>query len=644
MLLAHIFALSTGFLFAPAPPQEPSQLFFLNGEESVELRVDGSSLGVRFAPSLNESEVRQLLGKISVLSIGQAQSAIFLPAKTVYLDTALGTTPQEALNAAQKIRAMPGVLSASPRLWALEDPYYLTEDILVRWKQDAPLPSRQRETQGLTRTTALAYSQNPGEVFQVPHGTDPLAIANRIASSGLVEFAIPDFQLHRIVLGGTNDPIYPDQWHLESTGQNGSKPDADIVVEEAWDTTRGLASVTVAVIDTGVELDHPDLRDHLLQGIDVLDNDNDPKAEDFLFGLITENHSTSVCGVAAGHGNNSEGISGVSQESGIIPIRFLSEWVLNQPTIQDEADAFNFANSAGASVVNNSWGPSAAAPLPASTKAAIDDITENGRNGLGSVVFFAAGNSGASNDTNGYTSYSRTVSVSACTDQEVLASYSSFGRSTMISAPSNGGINGITTTDRLGNKGYSSGSYTDGFGGTSSASPCASGVMLLILSANPDMTRWEATATLLGNTDVIDPTNGNYNNRGHSNLYGYGRANAASAVSGATRVDSVALSGTSMGSVGSTATFDISAAPANATWNLYWSWKTNGSVVNGLHPLDIGGKIHLLATGQTDSAGTASWTSAPLPSGISGRSVYLEALVSHNGLDFDSDPWVMSVQ
>jgi hypothetical protein len=107
----------------------------------VELRVDGSSLGVRFAPSLNESEVRQLLGKISVLSIGQAQSTIFLPAKTVYLDNALGTTPQEALNAAQKIRAMPGVLSASPRLWALEDPYYLTEDILVRWKQGAPLPS-----------------------------------------------------------------------------------------------------------------------------------------------------------------------------------------------------------------------------------------------------------------------------------------------------------------------------------------------------------------------------------------------------------------------------------------------------------------------------------------------------------------------
>ncbi|MDP6849500.1 MAG: S8 family serine peptidase [Planctomycetota bacterium] len=643
MLLSPLFALVAGFAL-PVSPIQAEKLFFHNGSEEIELRVDGSSLGVRFDSNLSESEVRVRLAQLPLLASGVADTAIYLPGKTVYLDTQLGTSPGQALELAETIRSLPGVLCASPRLWALEDPYYLTEEILVRWLPDAPAFARRIETEGLTQTATLAYSENPGEVFRVPHGSNPLQIANKLAQSGFVEFAIPDFQLHRIVMGGTNDPIYPDQWHLESTGQNGAKVDADIDVEEAWDTTRGLASVTIAVIDTGVELNHPDLRDHLLQGIDVLDNDNNPKAEDYLFGLITENHSTSVCGVAAGHGNNNEGISGVSQESGIIPIRFLSEWILNQPTLQDEADAFNFANSAGAAVVNNSWGPSGAAPLPASTRAAIDDIVENGRGGLGSVVFFAAGNSGSNNSSNGYTSYPRTVSVTACTDQETLASYSSFGASTYVCAPSNGGINDITTTDRMGGKGYSAGDYTDSFGGTSSASPCAAGVMLLLLSANPSITGWEATATLLGCTDKIDQANGNYDLQGHSNLYGYGRVNAALAVSAATRIDSVSLTGPATSTVGSTITLDIAAAPANSDWTLFWSWDLGGSVVNGFHPLDLSNKAKVLSTGQTDSTGSASWLSSPLPAGLAGRSVYLEALVSDNGVDYDSNPFQLSVQ
>lgn len=509
-------------------------LGFQNGAEWMPLRVDGSRLGLRFVPGLDEAAVRAAIAAMPAVAPGEAQSVMILPGRTVIVETAAGTSANEALAAAEAIRAMEGVVCASPRLYALDDPYYLTEEVLVRWRPAADAALVRALTAGLVETATLDYSTNPGHVYRVPHGADPLAVANAIAASGAVEFAIPDFQLTRVLYGGaTNDPLFPQQWHLETTGAMGTVPDADVDVQGAWPTTRGSSTVTIAVVDTGVELAHPDLVPNLVAGTDVLDDDPTPAAEDYLFGLFQESHATSVCGVASGAGNNGIGISGVAQQCKIMPIRFLSEFFLVQPTVQDEADAFNFARANGADVVNNSWGPTADAPLPASTKAAIDDCNANGRGGLGMVIFFAAGNTGADNSGNGYASYAGVVGVSAVTDQELLASYSSFGTSVDCCAPSNGGVNGITTTDRLGANGYSSGDYTNTFGGTSSASPCAAGVMLLVLSANPALTRVEAIDVLLSTAQKVDLAGGGYDGTGHSNRYGYGRVNAADAVAAA---------------------------------------------------------------------------------------------------------------
>ena len=644
MLLIGLFTTLATLVQAPESSHE-LRLPFNEGTSQFELRVDPAFFGVRFDHALSENECRQLIDSLPAVSGGEAENATLIPGKTVYLHTINGLSAAGALAACEEIRQLEGVLSASPRLWLEEDPRYLTEEILVRWRVDAPARAIALEIADLEQTAELAFSENPGSVYRVAHGANPLDISNRIAASGLVEFASPDFQLLRIPYGGTNDPLYPDQWHLESIGQNGALVDADIDVEEAWDTTRGDFNITIAVIDTGVELNHPDLRDHFLQGIDVLDDDNDPQAEDYLFGLITENHSTAVCGVAAGHGNNDIGISGVSQESGIIPIRFLSEWIFNQPTLQDEADAFNFANAAGAAVVNNSWGPSGAAPLPASTKAAIDDICENGRNGLGSVVFFAAGNSSANMANNGYASYPLVIAVSACTDQGILASYSSYGRAVDVCAPSNGGVNGITTTDRLGGIGYSSGDYTDTFGGTSSASPCAAGVMLLLLSANPGLSRHEAFGVLLGNTEKIDTQSGTYNSIGHSDFYGFGRVNAALAVADALRIDSVILSGPATGTPGQTVSLDIDNAPSGGTFTIFYSLALGGGIIDGFHPSDLGGKIKSAGSGLLDHNGHALWTSPVIPGSMSGRTVYVEAYATDaNGLGFDSEALALLIQ
>ena len=513
------------------------RLGYLDGEAWQPLRVDPTSLGLRFAEDLTEADVRAKIAQIELVAPGQAEAAYFQPGVTVYLETREGTTARAALAACAALREDERVLSASPRLYAMEDARYLTEELLVRWRPETSPSQRAALTADLTETAQLAYSVNPGVVYQVPNGVDPLKRSNQLAESGAVLFSVPDFQLYRVPLsagGGTNDPLFSNQWHLERTGQSGAQVDADIDVSGAWLTTRGSADVIVAVMDSGCELGHPDLASNSVQGIDVLEDDNDPSAESYLFGLLTDNHGTSVAGVAAGIGNNGVGISGVAQECSHMAIRFLSDGnIFLQPTLQDEADSWNFARQNGASVMNCSWGPSGAAPIAGPTRAAIDDANQNGRGGLGMLTLFAAGNSGTNNSGNGYASYSGVVCVSASSDQDLLSSYSSFGPSVDICAPSNGGVNGVWTTDRLGSAGYDSSDYTSSFGGTSSASPCAAGVFLLVLSANPNLTREEAIEIVQDTADKIDQAGGGYDANGHSDFYGFGKVNAQAAVEAA---------------------------------------------------------------------------------------------------------------
>ncbi|MHC4379480.1 MAG: S8 family serine peptidase, partial [Planctomycetota bacterium] len=586
MFLPTALSLTALLLTAGAPahaqtPQAPTPsmhaLGFWNAETWVPLEADGSSIGVRFEQTLDVFAIRSILHETPGLQEKQAGTALIHLGHTVILQTTPGTSVPEAWRICAGLTASEGVLSASPRLWAPHrDPYYLTEEILIRWAPSTTKEQRLTWTDGLLHTADLGYAENPGEVYRVPAGEDILAVSNALAESGLVEFAIPDFQLQRVSYAGTDDPLYGDQWHLESTGQNGAGVDQDIDVEGAWDITRGTSTITVATVDTGVELGHPDLVENLVTGTDVLSNDDIPQAEDgsFLFFIWEESHGTAVSGVIAGRGDNALGVSGVAPRCTVMPIRFLSELFGPTPTVQDEADAHNFACNNGAAVINNSWGPLFGAVLPASTKAAIDNCNQFGRDGLGSIVFFAAGNSGNDNSNNGYAAYDGVLGVTACTDQGVKAGYSSFGSTVDCTAPSNGGVNGITTTDRIGSKGYSNSDYADDFGGTSSASPTAAGVMALILSAHPGLTRDEAIEVMLTTTDIIDPIGGNYDASGHSDWYGQGRVNAAAAVTeAAARADLLAgasntiyLNGTTRTIPGVQADFDFSLAPASTAY------------------------------------------------------------------------------
>lgn len=525
------------FLLTLAPLSAQHQTgsdFFWNGPERVDLSIDASWLAVQFETSVTEAEARALAASFPGVDAGRVAESFYFPGHPMRLYAGPEATEAEVLSAVEAIDDHPRVVVASPRWMAGEEPYFLTDEILVRWQADAE-PERVADLERahrLERSGSLAYAHNPGVVYRVPRGSS-LAIlptARALFESGLAEFAQPDFSLVRVAYGTPSDPLFSSQWHLHNTGQGGAKVDADVDAPEAWDLVTGNPALVAAIVDTGIELGHPDLT--IVQGIDVLDNDNDPGPDDGLFS--TENHGTSVGGVCAGQGNNGEGITGIAQNGGVMPIRFLSDTffgIFGGPTVQDEVDAFTFASNQGAAVCNNSWGPLGAAPLAAATKAAIDDATDNGRDGLGVVIFFAAGNGDNDVGTNGYASYERTVAVAASTDQDLRASYSAFGDEIDVCAPSNGGVtSGIWTTDRTGGAGYASGDYTGGFGGTSSASPLACGTALLVLDANPFLAWHEVRDVLRASADKIDPVGGGYGVDGHSDLYGHGRVNAHAAV------------------------------------------------------------------------------------------------------------------
>jgi subtilisin-like proprotein convertase family protein len=261
------------------------------------------------------------------------------------------------------------------------------------------------------------------------------------------------------------------------------------------------------------------------------------------------NHGTACAGVACASGNF--GASGVAPSAKLLPIRLFSGL-----GSQEEADAFVWAAQNGADVISCSWGPAdgdwtnpndplhnQVVPLPASTRLAIDYAVNKGRNGKGCVVCFAAGNGNESVDNDGYASYQNVIAVAASNDFGKKSAYSDFGQAVWCAFPSNNGDRsqtpGIWTTDRPGTPGYNSGNlskgdaagnYTNSFGGTSSACPGAAGVAALILARNPNL-RWDQVRDILKQScDRIDPAGGNYDAKGHSPFYGYGRINARTAV------------------------------------------------------------------------------------------------------------------
>jgi subtilisin family serine protease len=423
-----------------------------------------------------------------------------------------------------------------------------TEQILVRFRPSATASARRKLLAslglGVVRASEFDRRRQIVTTVSVKRASRALDLANRLAEAdGLVEFAAPNF-LAEVSKKQVNDPRFASQWHLRNTGRGGGTLDEDVDAAGAWALAGGGSPRTViAIIDDGIDLDHPDLAPNIWtnprrgardrHGRDFVD-DNDPwnprpKVFHPPFDDTDTNdiHGTPCAGVAAAAGNNRQGVAGIAWGCRLLAVKIMAG-----PTLAPYdriADSIRYA-ARHADVLSCSWG---VARHP-DVESALADATTRGRGGRGAPVFVATGNDSARRI--GFpSSDERAFAVGASNDRGRRSRYSNYGRGIAFVAPSDDRRRqGITTTDvHFRTRGYAPGSaYCDDFGGTSSATPLAAGIAALMLSVNPSL-RWNEVGDLMKATaDRIDAAKGDYRKK-YSVRYGFGRVNAAAAVAAA---------------------------------------------------------------------------------------------------------------
>ncbi|MDR2927172.1 MAG: S8 family serine peptidase [Cytophagaceae bacterium] len=364
--------------------------------------------------------------------------------------------------------------------------------------------------------------------------------ANLLYESGNIVFAQPSFwRLIKLY-----NPLYPQQWGFNNTGQNGGMAGIDINAPEAWQLSTGTG-VKVAVIDEGVDLTHSDLNNNLLFGYDATDgslggSNGSSKGNDA--------HGTACAGIIAAE-DNSEGVKGVAYNAKIIPVRIAyknsyNNWVTYDTWITD--GVYNAWYHKNADVLSNSWGGGSNSPA---INNEINAAITQGRGGKGCVVVFASGNNYASS-VSYPASLPNVLAVGAINRNGNKADFSNYGTALDIVAP---GVD-IPTTDIRGNGGYNyvtnnqydpaysdyaNKDYTGKFGGTSAACPHVAGVAALVLSYNPDLTAQQVRNIIENTAQKVRADLYTYsNNAAHpngtwNNQVGHGLVNAYAAIQAA---------------------------------------------------------------------------------------------------------------
>lgn len=296
------------------------------------------------------------------------------------------------------------------------------------------------------------------------------------------------------------DDLFGSQWHLLNTGQSGGVAGVDLNVVDVWEDYTG-DGVTVGVWDDGVQYTHPDLDDNYDESLHIV---IDGAVHDPLPQVIVSEHGTAVAGVIAAE-NNGEGTVGVAYDATLAAVDMFYDFQLDFEASFYELDNFD--------VTNHSWGwinPYSDSIYDTSQSGGVDwqaffggfqESVETGRGGLGTINLVANGNDreiGRDGNDSNLNNIPQTIAVGATSHDGYVSYYSTPGANLLISSPSNGADpgSGIYTTDRTGNAGYDSGNYTPSFGGTSSATPAAAGVVALMLEAN-DQLGWRDVQEIL---------------------------------------------------------------------------------------------------------------------------------------------------
>lgn len=365
-------------------------------------------------------------------------------------------------------------------------------EVLVRFGPNAEPEVRSRLRAELGASVADALPVPGLQLLELPPGTPVADAVAKLERAPRVLYAEPN--LYRKLRVVPDDPFFTQLWGLSNQGQvfaslagppTQGTADADVDAPEAWDFTTGSRDVTVAVGDSGVAYRHPDLQANI-----------DPRGADLLSGSgdfdDREGHGTRVAGLIGARGNNGIGVTGMSWQVSLMPLRIGESGISAAAAVRSYA----YAAAHGVPIYNGSFGD------PTPSQAERDAITAASK----TLFVFAADNGGA--DGSGDNSDAvgdfpcayplpNIVCVGASDRHDGLAAFSNYGRATVdLAAP--GESVGSTISSGPGVAGGDYGPQS----GTSFAAPSVSGAAALYLARYPSATVADVRAALLGGVDV----------------------------------------------------------------------------------------------------------------------------------------------
>jgi len=320
-----------------------------------------------------------------------------------------------------------------------------------------------------------------------------------------------------------NDPYYKNQWYL-----------AKIKADSAWEKISESPDIVIAVIDSGIDISHPDLKDNIWRNEkEIFNNKKDDEKNGFMddtngWDFVTNtpdpspkftsnwteagvSHGTMIAGIIAARGNNSEGIAGVTWRAKIMPLRVLND--KGEGKISDVIRAIDYASNNGADIINLSF-------VNFNYSEAVQEAIRRAHS-AGVMIVAAAGNEQAAGEGyninktpiypacyDGQLSENMVIGVVATDALDQKANFSSYGsRCVDIAAPGISFFSTVTPGSNISDPNK----YYDGFwSGTSMATPLISAALALIAQANPELSRREIVNILFASTDNISRLNPNY--------------------------------------------------------------------------------------------------------------------------------------
>ena len=384
---------------------------------------------------------------------------------------------------------------------------YVDGEVLIKYKETVTGTLKKKLEEKHALKTIREFKHLKIHHMKLLKGADVKELIKKLKQEKHVKYAEPNYL--RKPLAIPNDPSWSQQWNMEKIG-----------MPDAWDISRGSREVIVAVLDTGVDYNHPDLSQNMwvnrydypnngidedgntingnvytddYHGWDFSNNNNDPND--------TDGHGTHIAGIIGALANNNRGVAGINWNVRVMPLKFME----STGDVASEIKAIYYAVRMGAKIINASYGDKEY------SSAEYDAVKYAGDNGV--LFVAAAGNSAGDNDgpSKMYpASYDlpNIISVTASDASDNLASFSNYGATSVdLAAPGSG----ICST-------YKSSDYKTE-SGTSVAAPHVSGVAALLWAERPDATFAEIKNAILQSVDVVPALSGKVSSGGRLNAY-----------------------------------------------------------------------------------------------------------------------------